>query len=321
MLHGRRSNNALSRPAAGQTDLRPGAERRARRWKQFFGIRTFLLLPTFCALAFVTIIPLGFTIYASFTNWHFFNYSGGIRFTGLQNWTKLLRDNNFLVALRNTVVFVVIATPLQYLIGLAVAVALDYATFGKRFFRILFWLPLMMGSVLVTGIVGRMMYDPVVGPLNTLAGFLGFTPIPWLADRRMAMASIIIVDVWWGTAFIIMMLLAGLQSLPTEMNEAAQVDGATDWQVFRHITFPLLAPVSAAVVLLRVVDNWKVFDIINVLTGGGPGRATQSVSLLIYQAGVRGGNISYASAMAWMLTIMIAVTAWLIFRLTRRYQY
>jgi len=118
-----------------------------------------------------------------------------------------------------------------------------------------------------------------------------------------------------------MILLAGLQSLPEEMNDAARVDGASDWELFWRITFPMLVPVSVTVILIRVVDAWKVFDLINVLTGGGPGRATQSVTLLVYQLGVRGGDISYASTMAWVLTLFIAVSAGIIFMSTRRWIY
>jgi multiple sugar transport system permease protein len=284
-------------------------------------MRQVLLAPAFAALAFIMIIPIGFTVYASFTDWHLHNYGAPVNFIGFANFAKLVHDENFLISVRNTAFFATVAAPLEYIVGLAVAVALDSVTVGRRFYRILFWLPVMMGSVLVTLIVGRMMYDPVAGPLNTLIGWFGLAPVPWLADRRIAMFSIILVDIWWSTAFIIMMLLAGLQSLPEEVNDAARVDGATEWQLFWRVTFPLLAPVSATVILIRIVDAWKVIDIINVLTGGGPGRATQSVTLLVYQLGVRGGDISYASTMAWALTLIIAVVAGLVFLATRRWVY
>jgi multiple sugar transport system permease protein len=284
-------------------------------------MRQLLLAPAYAALAFIIIIPVGFTVYASFTDWHLFNYGAAVNFVGLANFAKLIRDENFLISVRNTAYFATVAAPLEYVIGLAVAVALDSVTIGRRFFRILFWLPLMMGSVLVTLVVGRMMYDPLAGPLNEILGWFRIEPIPWLADRSIAMLSIILVDIWWSTAFIIMILLAGLQSLPDEVNDAARVDGATEWQLFWRVTFPLLAPVSATVILIRIVDAWKVLDIINVLTGGGPGRATQSITLLVYQLGVRGGDISYASTMAWMLTLIIAVVAGVVFVVTRRWVY
>ena len=284
-------------------------------------IRKLLLLPAFVAMAFVTIIPVGFTIFAAFSDWHLYNYDQPINFVGLGNFAKLLTDKNFIVALRNTVIFAVVAAPLEYAIGLAVAVGLDSINLGKRFFRVTFWLPLMMSSVLITVIVGRMMYEPLVGPLNEMLSWVGIGAVQWLADRRIAMTSVLIVDIWRSTPFIIMMMLAALESLPEELNDAAAVDGATDWQLFWRITFPMLAPVSASVFLIRLVDAWKVLDIINVLTGGGPGRSTQSISLLIYQLGVRGGALAYASAIAWALTIFIAISAGIVFYSTRRFLY
>jgi hypothetical protein len=152
-------------------------------------------------------------------------------------WLKTLQDN---ITLPNIVPDLRVPGFNEY------HVALDSVTAGRRFYRILFWLPVMMGSVLVTLIVGRMMYDPIAGPLNTVIGWFGIAPVPWLADCRIAMFPIIPVDIWWSTAFIIMMLLTGLQSLPEEVNDAARVDGATEWQLFWRVTFPLLAPVSAA---------------------------------------------------------------------------
>ncbi|CAA9539918.1 MAG: ABC transporter, permease protein 1 (cluster 1, maltose/g3p/polyamine/iron) [uncultured Thermomicrobiales bacterium] len=296
----------------------PVAPARGRRRKRSY-VRLVLLLPAFVSLAFVTIYPLGFTVYASLTDWNLFNFGAPVRFVGFRNWIELWRDQNFLIAFKNTAVFVLIATPLTYLVGLMVAVALDTATVGKRFFRVLFWLPLMLSSVLVTVVIGRMMFDPFVGPVDSVLDRLGVPQVLWLANPRTAMMTIIILQVWWGTAYTIMLLVAALESLPPELNEAARVDGAGEWRAFWEITFPLLLPVSSAVFLIQIVDAWKVFDIINVLTGGGPGTATQSISLLVFQQGVQGGNISYASAMAWMLTVTIAVVAGTVYWLSRRW--
>ncbi|CAA9576108.1 MAG: hypothetical protein AVDCRST_MAG59-4205 [uncultured Thermomicrobiales bacterium] len=290
---------------------------RRRRGQSY--VRALLLLPAFLSLAFVTVYPLGFTVYASLTDWNLFNYGAPIAFVGLANWANLWRDPNFLIAFKNTAVFALVAAPLTYIVGLTVAVALDGATVGKRFFRVLFWLPLMLSSVLVTLIVGRMMFDPFVGPITAVFAALGLPQVLWLADPRTALATIILLQVWWGTAYTIMLLLAALESLPPELNEAARVDGAGEWRAFWQITFPLLLPVSAAIFLIQVVDAWKVFDIINVLTGGGPGTATQSISLLVYQQGVQGGNISYASAMAWALTVVIALVAGVLYQFSRRW--
>jgi multiple sugar transport system permease protein len=292
---------------------------RARRRDSY--IRAVLLLPAFLSLAFVTVYPLGFTIYASLTDWNLYNFGVPVRVIGFDHWIALWHDNNFRVAFRNTAVFALFSTPLTYLVGLAVAVALDNATVGKRFFRVLFWLPLMLSSVLVTLIVGRMMFDPDVGPVNALLDSIRLQRQLWLADPNLAMVTIILLQVWWGTAYTIVLLVAALESLPPELQEAARLDGASEWRAFWGVTFPMLIPVSSAIFLIQVVDAWKVFDIINVLTGGGPGRATQSVSLLVYQQGVAGGNISYASAMAWALTITIALVGGGLYWIFQRWTY
>jgi multiple sugar transport system permease protein len=142
--------------------------------------------------------------------------------------------------------------------------------------------------------------------------------VHWLTDAKLAMVTLIIIDVWTATSFMILMLMAGLQSLPQEPYEAAVVDGASEWQRFQYITFPLLAPVTVTALLIRGLDAFKVVDIIKVVTGGGPGQATESVTLAVYDLGVKGGDLAYGAVGAYSLLIMMMLFTVLVLGLTRR---
>jgi multiple sugar transport system permease protein len=278
-----------------------------------------LLLPAMLVVGALLLFPLGFTLALSFTDWHMFRHDQPVTFVGLEQWRRLLTDQFIWLTLRNTLVFVAGVAPLQYGIGLLVALALNNCTRGKRFFRVFFLMPLMISPVAVSLVIGRMIFHEDIGPANDLLVRLGAAPAHWLTDARLAMATLIIIDVWHSTSFMILMLMAGLQSLPHEPYESALVDGASEWQSFRYITFPLLAPISVTALLIRGLDAFKVVDIIKVVTGGGPGQATESVTLAVYDVGVKGGDLAYGSAGAYTLLLtMMAFTA-LVLLGTRRW--
>jgi multiple sugar transport system permease protein len=165
---------------------------------------------------------------------------------------------------------------------------------------------------------GRMLFNEGQGPLNDIIKFLGGPQVPWFSNPTLALPSLILLDTWEWTPFVMIVLLAGLQSLPPEVFEAARVDGASDWQSFRHITFPMLAPVSVTVILIRALEAFKLFDIAVVMTGGGPGTATEPVTMYAYQVGMKNGNLGYASAIAYALLIMVIISSTLFLRTMRR---
>jgi multiple sugar transport system permease protein len=204
------------------------------------------------------------------------------------------------------------------LIGLVVALALNNCGFGRGFFRVFFLVPLMVSPVATSFIMGRTMFDPTVGPMHDLLNQLGLPQIPWITDPTWAMVTLIIIDSWGGTAFIILMLTAGLQSLPTEPYEAAKVDGASELQLVRYITLPLLAPIMVTAVLIRALDAFKVVDIIATVTGGGPGDATESITLKVYDLAVKGGDVSYGATASWGLVILMIIFASAFLALTRK---
>jgi multiple sugar transport system permease protein len=294
-----------------------GSARAARSWalsdRQY---RWIMLLPALAVVLALTLFPLVFSLGLTFTNWDLYN-SEVVEFAGLAQWGRLLSDAGFLVPARNTIVFALGVVPSEFLIGLVVALALNNCTVGRTFFRIFFLVPLMVSPVATSFIMGRTMFDPSVGPIHDLLARAGLPQIPWLTHPVWAMVTLMIIDSWSGTAFMILLFTAGLSGMPQEPYEAAKVDGASDWQLLRHITLPLLAPVMVAAVLIRALDAFKIVDIIATVTGGGPGNATESVTLKVYNLAVRGGDVSYGATAAYGLVIIMAVFTTLFLLVTR----
>jgi len=278
-----------------------------------------LLVPAVVVVVGLLLFPMAMTLYVSLTDWHLYAYGRPVSFVGLQNWPRVVTDITFLIPARNTVVFVLGSVPTSYLIGLSVALALNQITKGRRFFRVFFMMPLMISPVAISLVIGRMLLHESMGPINDILVRLGLPIVHWLTDPTMAMISLIIVDAWHQSAFMILMLTAGLQSLPQEPYEAATVDGAGKWQTFWYITLPLLAPVSVTALLIRSLDAFKVVDIVKVVTGGGPGTATESVTLAVYDLGVKAGDIAQGAAAAYSLLIIMMAFSAVLLLATRRW--
>ncbi len=278
-----------------------------------------LLLPAVLVVGALLIFPIGFTFALSFTDWHMFRHGDPVSFVGLEQWQRLVTDQFVWQTLRNTLVFVLGVLPLEYGVGLIVALALNNCTRGRKFFRITFLMPLMISPVAISLVIGRMIFHEDIGPLNDILVRLGAQPVHWLTDPKLAMLTLIIIDVWTATSFMILMLMAGLQSLPQEPYEAAVVDGASEWQRFRYLTFPLLAPMTVTALLIRGLDAFKVVDIIKVVTGGGPGQATESITLAVYDVGVKGGDLAYGAVGAYSMLLMMMLFTVLVLAGTRRW--
>lgn len=264
------------------------------------------LMPAVILILILSIFPLVFSLALSFMSWDLSRLEGGVRFIGLQNFATLFSDARFWNTAKNTVYFVGGAVALQYLLGLGLALLLNQEIHFRRFFRVIFLMPMMLTPAAV-GYVGRMLFNESMGPINDMIKHLGLPVVPWLSNSRMAMPSLILLDTWEWVPFMTIVLLAGLQSLPLEVFENATVDGASDWQILRYITFPMLAPVSITVILIRALEAFKLFDIVVVMTGGGPGTATETVTMYAYMVGMKSGNLGYASAIAYSLLVLVIV--------------
>ncbi len=253
-----------------------------------------LIAPTIAVLLALTIYPLFYSIKISLQT-----ESGNAT---LQNFARLFSDQFFLSALAHTFVYAAIALTIEFLLGLGLALLLDTHIRGRGAFRALLLVPMMLSPVVV-GVVWRLMLNSNFGAVNgTLKSFgLNTESLTWTASPKLAMASVIVADVWQWTPFVFLILLAGLQAIPQEPYEAALIDGSSAWQTFRHVTLPLLKPAILIALLLRTMDLLRVFDHIFILTEGGPGFATETLSLYIYRTAFRFSNFGYAAAMSFVL--------------------
>jgi len=264
-----------------------------------------MLAPAFLFFAGFTIFPLVFTAYVSLSAW---TIGGEHTLIGFGNYESILSDVTYLTSLENTVLFALITTFLEYVLGFGVAHLVNGVTRGQRPIRLTVLLPMLLTPIVV-GFIWKMMLDPSFGPIDNVLGHLGLADINWLSSPMPAFMGIVLADTWEWTPFMFLILFAGLRSLPTEPFESARVDGASPWRIFWDLTFPMMLPASAAAILLRSVESFKLFDIVYLITAGGPGAATSTVSLEAYFTGLRAGDLGSAAAMTIiLLVIVIAVT-------------
>jgi len=266
-------------------------------------VRHLFIWPAVLIVLLVTLFPLVYSLTISFQTMRLVPPTPA-RFVGFDNYTNLLSELRFWQVLGNTSLIVIVSVALQYVIGFALALALYANVPGERLFRVSFLFPMLMAPVAVA-LIWRMLLHSTIGPVNEFFTSLGLPNLPFLTNSIMAKGSIIVVEVWQWTPFVMLLMLAGLQSLPTNIYEAAELDDATPWQQFWGITFPLLLPLSAAVVFIRMIEGFKIMDTVFVLTGGGPGISTETLTLYAYQEGLKKFNLGYTSALSF--TFLIAV--------------
>jgi multiple sugar transport system permease protein len=273
-----------------------------------------LVAPALAVLLALSIYPLLYSITVSLQQ----ETASGVVWT-LAHFKRLATDNFFRTALVHTFVYAVVALTFEFLLGLALALLLNQQMRGRGLFRASLLVPMMLPSVVV-GIVWRLMLNPDFGAINgTLKHFgVNTESLTWTASPRLALLSVIAVDVWQWTPFVFLVLLAGLQAIPQEPYEAALIDGSSRWQTFRHITLPLLKPAILIVLLLRTMDLVRVFDQIFILTEGGPAFATETISLYIYRTAFRFFDFGYAAAMSFVLLALTNIISVVYIKLLRQ---
>ncbi|GAA0069592.1 sugar ABC transporter permease [Clostridium sardiniense] len=281
----------------------------------------YLMIP---ALIIFTIFYIGSIVGGfifSFTNWNIYNFSNP-QFVGLENFKDLFTSTSFMPALWNVVIFAIITTIVKVSLGLLIAILLNNKFKGRNFFRAVSFLPCTIGT-LVIGYVFSFILQPDTGVLNIILRGIGLESLAmnWLGDPNIALFSVAGVESWIWVGFNVAIILAGLQSIPSELYEAARIDGATRFQGFKEITFPLLRPTINTTITLCVIGGFNVFDIIMSMTNGGPNGATQVISKLSYDA-MRTGTMGYASAInvVQLLLILLVITPLLKTLRRREYQ-
>lgn len=293
-------------------------------------IKRVFLTPAVTILLLMSIFPLLWSLGISFTNIEqgsrqivTQNFLGlGFDLT-LRNYERLLTDQRLFDVARNTLFYVIAGVTVQYTIGFGIALLLNQDFRGRTLFRIIFLLPMMMTPV-ATAYAGRMMFDSTFSPLaqliRTIGGLFGDPRLTasWLTEPSWAPWTIVLIDSWQWIPFMTLLLLAGLQAIPDEIYEAARVDGATTWSIFWRITFPIMLPISITAILIRSLEIFKIIDIIRITTGGGPGTATESLVMYVFNQALTFGNYSYAAAISYVLLVLVVVFSTVFLAIGRR---
>jgi multiple sugar transport system permease protein len=250
--------------------------------------------------------PMLLAIYMSFNEWSLIEAP---TFTGLDNYVQMVQDPQFWQSLWNTLLYTVGTVPTSIALGLIVAIGLNRKLPARGLLRSVFFLPVVVSGVAVA-LVGAWIFNDSYGVINNALTALGFDAVPWLTSQAWAMPSIILTTLWIRVGFNMVVYLAALQGIPPELYEAAQIDGASGWTQFRSITWPLLGPTTFLLVILNVIYSLHVFDLIFVMTGGGPGFSTTVLVMYLYQAAFQNLQMGYASAMGVVLfALLLAFTA------------
>jgi multiple sugar transport system permease protein len=304
---------SLPRPAL--RDGAAGTLRRPPRGLRPSGTMWLFMVPSVLVMALVLLYPFGAAVYYSFFNY----YLGGkaIQFIGLANYADLLGEQRFWSDLLTTVIIVSASVALQLLVGFALALALYTLSRGVRLISLLNFLPHVVTPV-VAGIFLKWMFVGRWGLLDATIISLNLYPPDWLGDPVWAKVSLILADTWKFMPFLMLVLYAGLQSFDTSLLEAAEIDGATRWQRLRYVIIPMMKPLIVFVVAIRVMDAFRFFDLVYVLTNGGPGTATETITLYTYQLAFRMLEVGRASALGvitlLIVAAMIGVMIWLLQR-------
>ncbi len=278
-----------------------GHKRRPRRIK--FGL--ILVAPAILVILLTIIYPTIYMFFVSFFRWSIIPTLPR-HFIGFDQYLTIFRSSAFYGSLQATFLFLLVVVVVELLLGLGLALLI--ASSRIRWLRISFLMPAVIAPVVV-GLIWRFMFSHDLGVINYFISMMGLERIAWLGRPTAALISIMIVDIWQWTPFAMLIILAGIESLPTEPLEAAQVDGASSTQVFRHILFPLLTPVLSIVLLFRALDAFKTFDIIYMITRGGPGRATYLLSYNIWRRAFFENNMGYAAALSVIMIILATILA------------
>ena len=274
--------------------------------------------PNLLGFAVFTLLPLVFSLAISFAEWDVISGLDNIRWVGLDNFSRLLGEEDFWSSAKRTLIYAGVGVPLTTAAGLLVALALDGPIPGRTVVRLIFFIPFIANSVAIAA-TWILLYDPRYGPINRFLQSLGIDDPPlWLASSDWALTALIIMAVWQGAGYAAVIYLAALQDVPADLHEAAALDGAGSWARFKAVTFPFLTPTSFFLIITGFISASQSFGMINLMTRGGPGESTTVLSYYVYLSGFRFYEFGYASAIAWMMFLAILVLTMLLWRVQRR---
>jgi multiple sugar transport system permease protein len=267
----------------------------------------YLLIAPCVLIYFVfMVLPVVFSFLLSFTDWNFVSGLEGIKFIGLDNFAEMPGDEWVMSSIKNNLIYTLVV-PISMAIGLLFAILLNDLAYARPLLRAMIFMPYIT-SAIAAAAVWLVLLHPTLGPLNSFLMSIGIQEPPkWVGSVQWALPAVMIVAIWWGLGYDMVVYLAGLQQIPPELFEAARIDGAGAWNQFRHITFPLLFPTTFFLLVTGIIGSFKVFALINVMTQGGPGQATTMLAFYVYRAGFVFYRMGYASAVAWVLMVLVFV--------------
>jgi multiple sugar transport system permease protein len=265
-----------------------------------------LIAPNLIIYTIFVVIPVLMSLVLAFTDWNFVGGFEKLKFVGLKNFMELPGDKWVTDSLRNNLRYMLVV-PITMAFGLLFALMLNRFAYARGFLRSMVFLPYITSSVAIAA-VWLAIFHPSYGPITAFLQSLGIeNPPKWLGSSQWALPTLMMIAVWAGFGYNMVIYLAGLQGIPQDLYEAADIDGAGAWAKFRYVIFPLLTPTSFFLLVTGVIGSFKVFDIINVMTQGGPGTATTMLAFVVYRTGFVFYKMGYASAIAWLLMIIVAI--------------
>ncbi|WP_330626148.1 sugar ABC transporter permease [Vallitalea guaymasensis] len=274
------------------------------------------ILPNFIGFCIFIMIPVIFSFGLSFMEWDGFS---PMKFVGLKNFIDLTRDSTFKISFVNTIYFALLTVPTTAVISLGLAILLNKKIKGLNFFRSSIFFP-YVASIVAVAVVWNMLFQKDFGPINEFLRFIGIdNPPGWTASLDWAMPAVIIVSIWKGMGYYMIIYLAALQGIPNSLYEAAKIDGASSWQRFRYITLPMLTPATFFVIMMLTINCFKVFDLVYIMTEGGPGRSTTLLVNYIYDKAFLAWDYGSASAISIVLFIMVATITIVQFRAEKKW--
>lgn len=284
---------------------RPKLKRRRSALQRKETIAGFLFVsPMLFGVGIMVLLPILATFYLSLTEWSLITGVSGIKFVGLDNFERLFRDAKFLKALTNNAIFL-LTVPAYMAISLVLAVILNRHVYFNQLFKVIYFLP-YISSIVAVATVWRVLFHPSLGPVNQFLMSIGIdNPPKWIADPKFALVSIMMISVWISIGFNMIVYLAGLQAIPKDLYEAAEIDGANGWTRFFRITLPLLSPTTFFLLITGIIYTFKVFDLIAVLTQGGPAGSTNVMVWYLYETAFVNLKVGYASSMAFILFLCV----------------
>lgn len=284
-------------------------------WRRESATPFLLLTPAMLTMAFVVILPLVFSMYTSFTGFRLTKPDSLYDWVGFRNYARILSDWEFWVPFGRTVLFLTVVLNVEFLLGLGIALLINRVTWGQRTLRTIMMFPMMFSPILV-GFQFKFLFNDNIGIVNNALQSLGLSDgaIPWLVDGKLAFFSIAFAEIWMSTSVFAILLLAGLFAMPRDPLEAAKVDGCNAWQTFRHITLPFLMPFAYIAMAIRSLDVARAYDIVTVMTDGGPAGRTELLWTLIGRVGYDNSRMGMANAMAYVSTILSILFTWYFYR-------